>query len=156
MRYISSGFVSQRQHYPRPLSQQSHHQVVLPPPHVPANQHDSFFLSNYPPQSQSVLPEFGSHLNPLNPVASSHFVREPVPVKQEPVEQEMEPEEIDFGPESFVDHKRVNAGLKHNSEMNEQIFKNIPADLWREDIDDIKPHNKKVRQVNQAFKKKQY
>ena len=47
-------------------------------------------------------------------------------------------ETLHTGPESFVDSERVNAGIEVESELSEEDIKNIPKDLWREDLTDIK------------------
>ena len=46
------------------------------------------------------------------------------------------------GPQSFVDSKRVNAGLYPNIH---KPVKAIPLDLWREDLRGVKVHKEKVR-----------
>ena len=52
-------------------------------------------------------------------------------------------ESLHTGPLSFVDSERVNAGVEVASVVDEDIIKNIPLDLWREDIDGIKSNCKK-------------
>ena len=46
------------------------------------------------------------------------------------------------GPESFVDSERVNAGIEVLSEVDVEVIKNIPEDLWREDINGIRKNCK--------------
>ena len=52
-------------------------------------------------------------------------------------------ESLHTGPLSFVDSERVNAGVEVASVVDEDTIKNIPDDLWREDIDGIKSNCKK-------------
>ena len=52
-------------------------------------------------------------------------------------------ESLHTGPLSFVDSERVNAGVEVASVVDEDTIKNIPVDLWREDIDGIKSNCKK-------------
>ena len=54
-------------------------------------------------------------------------------------------ESLHAGPQSFVDSERVNAGIDDASQVDEETIKNIPVDLWREDIDGIKSDCKKDR-----------
>ena len=58
---------------------------------------------------------------------------------------------LSAGPHSFVDSERVNAGIEI-SEIDEKTIKNIPEDLWREDIVGIKKRKKvkKVRHLKKA------
>ena len=55
-------------------------------------------------------------------------------------------ESLHAGPQSFVDNERVNAGMEVASEVDKEVIKNIPEDLWREDIDGIKTNCKKRSQ----------
>ena len=56
-------------------------------------------------------------------------------------------ESFHSGPQSFVDSERVNAGIELASEINEETIKNIPEDLWREDIGGIKSHCRKGKKL---------
>lgn len=55
-----------------------------------------------------------------------------------PVQEEEEVQS--FGPVSFIDSGRVNAGLESGAE--DDMASRIPADLWREDTLGIKKENK--------------
>ena len=57
------------------------------------------------------------------------------------------------GPESFVDKERVNAGLEVAADITEEKIKDIPTDLWREDIGRIKTRCQKIRKVIVVKKK---
>ena len=48
--------------------------------------------------------------------------------------------------------ERVNAGIELASEIDEETIKNIPEDLWREDIGGIKSHCRKGKKLK-VFKK---
>jgi hypothetical protein len=63
-------------------------------------------------------------------------------------------ESLHSGPQSFVDSERVNAGIEVSGEIDEDIIKNIPTDLWREDIAGIKTHCRKVKKVKLPKKNK--
>ena len=52
-------------------------------------------------------------------------------------------ESLHAGPQSFVDSARVNAGIEVAIEVDDEVIKNIPEDLWREDINGIKKNCKK-------------
>ena len=47
-------------------------------------------------------------------------------------------ESLHAGPQSFIDSERVNAGIDDAGQVDEETIKNIPVDLWREDIGGIK------------------
>ena len=65
-----------------------------------------------------------------------------------------EGENLHAGPPSFVDGERINAGIEVVAEIDEETVKKIPADLWREDIADIKTHSRKVKKVKRLKKNK--
>jgi hypothetical protein len=56
-------------------------------------------------------------------------------------------ESLNSGPQSFVDSERMNAGIELASEIDEETIKNIPEDLWREDIGGIKSHCRKGKKL---------
>ena len=70
------------------------------------------------------------------PTVGTDDLEEPVNELEE-FNKEVE-ETLHAGPESFVDSERVNAGIEVESVLSEEDIKNIPKDLWREDLTDIK------------------
>ena len=84
------------------------------------------------PQTEFMFTEDGFHDNP-NTVNNIDIFNKEVE------------ESLHAGPQSFVDSERVNAGIDDASQVDEETIKNIPVDLWREDIDGIKSECNKDR-----------
>ena len=139
--------------------------------HEPHPMHQSFFDPTI--SSPEIIPIIETNRNPeiefvLNPVARPEipiidinipseiqFVANPIESEKvtnslhgiSEFNKEVEESLVHHGPVSFVDSERVNAGIEVSNEIDDEIIKNIPEDLWREDIDGIKKHSRKFKKV---------
>jgi hypothetical protein len=179
---ISNGFAPPEKVNP-PVPQGSYHHVVIPspPPHVPHDLSHPIHVTSSPHPGHHNHPHIETQeprpfpLIDINIPSEVQFVQKPAKPTTtiEPVippdfqlkvvnptdttngiVNNKEVESLHAGPQSFVDDERVNAGIEVVGEIAEETVKNIPADLWREDIAAIKTQNRKVRKVKRLKKKK--
>ena len=179
---IISGFKAPKNISPPVPQESYHHIVLPPPPpHVPHHLSQAIFVRNPSEQYQHPHHQLSTYtpsttpqsfpIIDINIPAEVQHVERPEEAQQIPVVDLINSSEAKIeistfisadteivsdavgvvGPHSFVDSERVNAGIEI-SEIDEKTIKNIPEDLWREDIVGIKTHKKvkKVRHMKKA------
>jgi hypothetical protein len=155
------------------VPQGSYHHVVIPslPPHVPHDPSQAIYMTSPPHPGHHHHPHIETQeprpfpIIDINIPTEVQFVQKPAIVNttNKPVVPSNFQLKIttiksvnpaDSIPQSFVDDERVNAGKEIVGEIAEETVKNIPADLWRDDIAAIKTQSRKVRKVKRLKKNK--
>jgi len=138
----------------KPPVQEHYHHINLPsPPQIPPDlsQGVPLQVSSYPQADRPHLPLKPQPVPIVDidiPVETQIVVTEPtVPVVVKEVQ-------VDVAKQNIKQKEKATHGL--NEHIDEQVVVNIPADLWREDINGIKKHskkNKKLKKVRLPMKK---